>query len=51
MFKDAGNDLVAKVLLLVTQLCIVSNNSYTNIGIVWNITKFIGIIFLQAFVY
>ncbi len=30
--KDAGNDLVMEVLLRVTLLCIVSNNSYTNIG-------------------
>jgi len=30
--KDVGNDLVMEVLLRVTLLCIVSNNSYTNVG-------------------
>ena len=30
--KDAGNDLDMEVLLWVTLLCIVSNNSYTNVG-------------------
>ncbi|KAA4701553.1 hypothetical protein F3B23_09685 [Bacteroides fragilis] len=40
--KDAGNDLVAKVLLWVTQFCIVSNNSYTNVGNIWNITKYMN---------
>ncbi len=38
--------MVAKVLLSVTLLCIVSNNSHANISIVCNIAKFIGIIFL-----
>lgn len=37
--KDAGNDLDMEVLLWVTLLCIVSNNSYTNVGKIWNITK------------
>ena len=30
--KDAGNDLDMEVLLWVTLLCIVSNNSHTKIG-------------------
>lgn len=34
--KDVGNDLAAKVLLLVTLLCMVSNNLYTNIALVCN---------------
>ncbi|KAA5421639.1 hypothetical protein F2Y87_03810 [Bacteroides cellulosilyticus] len=34
-------------MLSVTQLCIVSNNSYTNIGTVWDITKYIRIIFYK----
>ena len=44
--KDAGNDLDMEVLLRVTLLCIVSNNSYTNVGNVWNITKYSAIYFL-----
>lgn len=43
--KDAGNDLDMEVLLRVTLLCIVSNNSYTNVGNVWNITKYSAIYF------
>ena len=38
--KDAGNDLDMEVLLWVTLLCIVSNNSHTKIGKIWNITKY-----------
>lgn len=38
--KDAGNDLDIEVLLRVTLLCIVSNNSYTNVGKIWNRTKY-----------
>ena len=34
-----------EVLLRVTLLCIVSNNSYTNVGNVWNITKYSAIYF------
>ncbi|MFT0376719.1 hypothetical protein ACMSEQ_17075, partial [Bacteroides thetaiotaomicron] len=37
--KDVGNDLVMEVLLQVAQLCIVSNNSYTNITIIFIISK------------
>lgn len=44
--KDAGNDLVMEVLLRVTLLCIVSNNSYTNVGKIWNITKYTTKFFL-----
>ena len=43
--KDAGNDLDMEVLLRVTLLCIVSNNSYTNVGKIWNITKYTTIYF------
>lgn len=43
--KDAGNDLVMEVLLRVTLLCIVSNNSYTNVGNIWNIAKYTAIYF------
>lgn len=43
--KDAGNDLGMEVLLWVTLLCIVSNNSYTNVGNVWYITKYSAIYF------
>lgn len=43
--KDAGNDLDMEVLLRVTLLCIVSNNSYTNIGNIWNIAKYTAIYF------
>lgn len=34
-----------KVQLRVTLLCIVSNNSYTNVGNIWNITKYTVIYF------
>lgn len=37
--KDVGNDLVMEVLLQVALLCIVSNNSYTNITIIFIISK------------
>lgn len=43
--KDAGNDLDMEVLLRITLLCIVSNNSYTKVGNVWNITKYSAIYF------
>ena len=43
--KDIGNDLVMEVLLRVTLLCIVSNNSYTNVGNIWNIAKYTAIYF------
>ena len=51
VFTDIFDDsqwLISLVenLLSVTLLCIVSNNSYTNISIICNIAKFIGIIFL-----
>ena len=34
-----------EVLLRVTLLCIVSNNSYTNVGNIWNIAKYTAIYF------
>lgn len=37
--KDAGNDLLMEALLRVTLVCIVSNNSYTNVGNMYNIKK------------
>lgn len=43
--KDAGNDLDMEVLLWVTLLCIVSNNSHTKIGKIWNITKYFLVCF------
>jgi len=43
--KDVGNDLVIEVLLQVTLLCIVSNNSYTKVGNIWNIAKYTAIYF------
>ncbi len=43
--KDAGNDLDMEVLLWVTLLCIVSNNSHTKIGKIWNITKYFLVYF------
>ena len=43
--KDAGNDLETEVLLRVTLLCIVSNNSYTNVVNIWNIAKYSAIYF------
>lgn len=44
--KDAGNDLDMEVLLRVTLLCMVSNNSHTKIGKIWNITKYFLVYFL-----
>ena len=44
--KDAGNDLDMEVLLRVTLLCIVSNNSHTKVGKIWNITKYFLVYFL-----
>ena len=44
--KDAGNDLDMEVLLWVTLLCIVSNNSYTNVGNIGDITKYFLVYFL-----
>ncbi len=43
--KDAGDDLDMEVLLWVTLLCIVSNNSHTKIGKIWNITKYFLVYF------
>lgn len=43
--KDAGNDLDMEVLLRVTLLCIVSNNSHTKVGKIWNITKYFLVYF------
>ena len=43
--KDAGNDLDMEVLLWVTLLCIVSNNSHAKIGKIWNITKYFLVCF------
>ena len=44
--KDAGNDLDMEVLLWITLLCIVSNNSYTNVGNIGDITKYFLVYFL-----
>lgn len=44
--KDAGNDLDMEVLLRITLLCIVSNNSYTKVGNIGDITKFFLVYFL-----
>ena len=44
--KDAGNDLDMEVLLRVTLLCIVSNNSYTKVGNIGDITKYFLVYFL-----
>ncbi len=43
--KDAGNDLDMEVLLRITLLCIVSNNSYTKVGNIGDITKFFLVCF------
>lgn len=37
--------MVIEVLLRVTLLCIVSNNSYTKVGNIWNIAKYTTIYF------
>ena len=36
-----------EVLLWITLLCIVSNNSYTNVGNIWNIAKYAAIYFYK----
>lgn len=43
--KDAGNDLDMEVLLRITLLCIVSNNSYTKVGNIGDITNFFLVYF------
>ncbi|EXZ07439.1 hypothetical protein M072_0081 [Bacteroides fragilis str. DS-208] len=39
--------MVIEVLLRVTLLCIVSNNSYTKVGNIWNIAKYAAIYFYK----